>query len=230
MTTSFPQEHLEAVLFDLDGTLIDTNELILASFSHVLREYLGKTVSRPELVQYFGEPLVNTLGRFAPPERVPDLVQAYRAFNLEHHDQLTRPVPGMREVLERLRSAGIRLAVTTSKMDETAWRGLRLFNLEGSFEVVVGAGQTRRHKPHPDPVLYTLERLGLSPGPRVLMVGDTPHDLDSGRAAGVQTAAVAWSIIPRDVLAACAPDFWLETPADLLRLCLGPESEPQGNS
>ncbi|MCG0238251.1 MAG: pyrophosphatase PpaX [Firmicutes bacterium] len=218
-----PRSPWAAVLFDLDGTLIDTNELILVSFDHVFREHLGLQVPRAQVVRHFGEPLSTILARFAPPERVPELIAAYRAFNLAHHDRLVRPIPGVRAALDRLRAAGVPLAVTTSKRRETAYRGLRLFGLEGYFQAVVTWEDATRHKPDPEPVLVTLDRLGVPPGDRVLMVGDSVSDLLAGRAAGVRTAAVAWSLVPRAELEACAPDFWLERPEDLIGLCLPPE-------
>ncbi|BDG62108.1 HAD family hydrolase [Caldinitratiruptor microaerophilus] len=211
-----------AVLFDLDGTLIDTNDLILTTFRHVLREQLGLEVEPRDLIPYFGEPLRTTVARFAPPERVDEVVAAYRAYNHAHHDRLARPVPGMAEVLAALRAAGVRLAVTTSKLSEGARRGLRLFGLEPFFEAVVGLEATARHKPDPEPVLRTLERLGLPAGPDVLMVGDSPYDIESGRRAGVRTAAVAWSLHDRAELQARQPDYWVRTPAELVSLCLGP--------
>ncbi|MFO7171591.1 MAG: HAD-IA family hydrolase [Bacillota bacterium] len=223
MNSAYPRSPWAAVLFDLDGTLIDTNELILASFDHAFRERLGIEVPRAELVRHFGEPLATILARYAPPERVPELIEAYRAFNLAHHDRLARPIPGVRRALDRLQAAGVLLAVTTSKRRDTALRGLRLFGLEGYFQAVVAWEDASRHKPDPEPVRVTLERLGVPPGDRVLMVGDSVNDLLAGRAAGVRTAAVAWSLVPRADLEACAPDFWLERPEDLVPLCLPPE-------
>lgn len=210
------------VLFDLDGTLIDTGPLIIACFQHALRQGLGVEVQPEQLIPHFGEPLPVTMARFAPPERVPELVALYRQHQDRLHDRLTRPIPGVAEMLAALQQAGIRLGVTTSKMTERARRGLRLFGLEGYFAAVVGWDGTGRHKPDPDPVWRTLDLLGERPGPQVLLVGDSTFDLEAGRRAGVRTAAVGWSALPRDVLAAAQPDFWVETPGDVVRLCLGP--------
>ncbi len=210
--------HFDAVLFDLDGTLIDTNHLIVTSYQHVLRTHLGLEVTPEQLYPYFGEPLRTTLARFDP-ERVDALMEAYRAFNHSRHDQLVRRFPGVNEAVAALREAGVRLAVVTSKFTPLARRGLAVCGLEGYFPVVVGEGDVRRHKPAPDPALRALELLGVEPGPRVLMVGDAPADLFCGRAAGCRTAAVGWAL-NREGLAAAEPDYWVEQPSDLVALVL----------
>lgn len=210
--------HFDAVLFDLDGTLIDTNELIVTSFQHVFRTRLGLEVPPQEIYRFFGEPLHTTMARFDP-ERADDLTEAYREFNQSVHDRLVRRFPGVSEAVAALHQAGIRLGVVTSKYTPLARRGLAVCGLEAHFPVVVGVDQTERHKPEPDPALRALELLGVDPGPRVLMVGDSPLDLRCGRAAGCRTAAVGWAL-DREALAAGAPDYWLERPADLVALVL----------
>lgn len=218
------------VLFDLDGTLIDTNDLIVTTFQHVLREELGIEVTPAEVIRYVGEPLRVTIARFAPPERVDQVVAAYRRYNHEHHDRLARPVPGMREALASLRGLGVRMGVTTSKLTAGAERGLRLFGLDPFFSAVVGVDQTARHKPDPEPVLVTLARLGVEPGPGVLMVGDSPYDLESGQRAGVRTAAVAWTRHDVEELRARRPDYWIHDPQELVSLCTGRGTEAAGRT
>ncbi len=210
--------NFDAVLFDLDGTLIDTNHLIVTSFQHVLRTWLGLEVSPEEVYPYFGEPLRTTLARFDP-GRADALTEAYRKFNRSQHDRLVRRFPGMNEAVAALQEAGVRLAVVTSKYTDLARRGLSVCGLEEHFPVVVGVDQTERHKPEPDPALRALELLGVAPGPQVLMVGDSLLDLRCGRAAGCRTAAVGWAV-NRDALAAGEPDYWLERPADLVSVVL----------
>ncbi|MBY6276010.1 MAG: pyrophosphatase PpaX [Symbiobacterium thermophilum] len=210
--------HFDAVLFDLDGTLIDTNRLIVTSFQHVFRTRLGLEVAPEEIYRFFGEPLRTTMTRFAP-DRADELTEAYREYNLSVHDRLVRRFPGVNDAVAALRQAGVRLGVVTSKYTPLARRGLSVCGLEAHFPVVVGEDQTERHKPEPDPALLALELLGVQPGPRVLMVGDSPLDLRCGRAAGCRTAAVGWAL-DRAALAAGEPDFWLERPSDLVALVL----------
>lgn len=208
------------VLFDLDGTLLDTNHLIVTSFQHTLKEKLGLELTAEEIYRYFGEPLVTTMERYAP-ERALELTEFYRTFNEANHDQLLRQFDGVMEMLQRLKAAGIKLAVVTSKRVDLARRGLQVSQMESLFDAVVGLDETEKHKPNPEPALLALQRLGEEPGPHVLMVGDSRFDILCGRNAGLKSAAVGWTVQDREVLGATQPDFWIEHPADLIGLVLG---------
>lgn len=206
-----------AVLFDLDGTLIDTNELIVQSFQHVAQRYLGRTLDpEREIHPTFGEPLRQTLARWDVAD-VEEVVAAYRAFNLEHHDALVRAFPGAAEVLAALRRAGLRLAVVTSKLGDTAWRGLRVTRLDRYVDIVVGADEPVRPKPSPEALWLAIRRLGGVPLARVAMIGDSPHDLRAARAAGVRAFGVGWSVFPRAALLAERPEAVLVGFAELLQ-------------
>lgn len=207
------------VLFDLDGTLVDTNHLILTSFQHVLGQLLGREVPADEIYPYFGEPLPRTMARYAP-DRPEELVERYRAYNITQHDRLIRQFPGVPEALAALHEAGLRLGIVTSKRSGLARRGLRVCQLEYYFPTVVGMDTTERHKPDPEPALEALRQMGEVPGAHVLMVGDSPFDILCGRGAGIKTAAVGWTV-NRPALEASQPDYWLESPADLVELVLG---------
>lgn len=207
------------VLFDLDGTLIDTNGLIVTTFQHVFRTHLGREVPADEIYPYFGEPLPRTMARYAP-ERAEELVDHYRAYNITIHDQMIRAFPGVPETLAALFQASLRLGVVTSKKGDLARRGLSVCGLDPFFTTLVGMDATERHKPDPEPVLEALRRMGEAPGPHVLMVGDSPFDIHCGRNAGVRTAAVGWTV-NRATVEASGPDYWVEGPADLRDLVLG---------
>lgn len=208
------------VLFDLDGTLIDTNHLIVTSYQHVFRTQLGREVAPEELYPYFGEPLDRTMTRFGA-DRAAELVHHYRAYNADQHDALIRQFPGVREAVVALHQAGLPMGIVTSKMTQVAVRGMEACHLAGFFSVLVGADSTTRHKPDPEPVLLALRQLGVEPGPHVLMVGDSHFDMQCGRSAGVKTAAVGWAV-NRTQLRDAQPDYWMETPAELAELILGP--------
>lgn len=208
------------VLFDLDGTLIDTNHLIIQSFQHVLRSQLGLEVPANEIYPFFGEPLGRTLARWSA-ERAESLVSEYRAFNMTNHDRLVTRFPGINEMVESLAGLGTTLAVVTSKGREAVRRGLQVTGLASHFSVLVGLEDTDRHKPEPDPALRALELLGERPGPHVLMVGDSRFDVLCGRNAGLHTAVVGWTTQGRDQIDAARPDYWVETPQDLLSLVSG---------
>lgn len=208
------------VLFDLDGTLIDTNHLIVHTFQHVLKQELGLDVAAEELFRYFGEPLPVTLARWCP-DRAEELTDLYRVYNLANHDRLLRQFEGMREALIELRQCGVKLAVVTSKKVATAQRGLQISCMDEFFDAVVGMDETDKHKPDPEPALLALDRLSDAAGKHVLMVGDSRFDILCGRNAGLSTAAVGWTVQSREELSLTRPDFWIESPASLVDLVLG---------
>lgn len=189
----------EAVLFDLDGTLIDTRDLILASFRHALRQVLGREDLPDEvLLAGQGTPLIQQMRRFDA-ERAEELARVYTEFNLREHDALAREFPGVRELLRDLHAEGVRLAVVTSKRREGALLGLRRFGLMPYLHALVFMEDTREHKPSPAPVREALRRLGCAPA-RAVMVGDSPYDVLSARGAGVEPVGVAWGSHPPQAL------------------------------
>lgn len=208
-----------AVLFDLDGTLLDTTDLIIKSFQHTCGIHLNRQISKEEVVPYFGKTLRAGLEQLGP-DCVEQLIETYRAYNLDHHDAMVEIFPGVISTIQRLASQGTKLAVVTSKTVKTAVRGLKLFEIDHYFTAVVGLESTPKHKPDPTPVLLALQLLQIEPH-QALMVGDSPFDLQSARAAGVDTAAVRWSELPWRELAAEKPDYTLENMEDLLELIGG---------
>ena len=205
-------------LFDLDGTLIDSTLLIMASFRHTMRRHLGTVPDEVAWRAGFGTPLRPQLRKFARDDHhAAQMVDTYRVYTNAHHDRLLKSYTGMDEALAALRHAGIRLAVVTSKTHALARRGLRRCGLSEQFGVLVGADDVSKHKPHPAPVLAALARLSAERSDAVF-IGDSPHDIQAGRAAGVQTAAALWGPFARDVLTRASPDYWLSTPACIAEL------------
>lgn len=209
---------IRCVLFDLDGTLIDTNQLVIESFQYTLKLHLGRDVPASEIVPTFGRPLIEGLRHFSL-EHAEEMLRTYRRYNESRHDATTTLIPGVHETLAALKKAGLALVVVTSKRRSLALRGLRLFNLDAYMDAIVTPEDTARHKPEPDPVLRALALVGEDPR-HGLMVGDSPLDLACARAAGTYTAAALWSILPREALLAERPDFLLKKMTDLLGICL----------
>ncbi len=192
-----------AVLFDLDGTLVDTVPFILASVRACFEGY-GRCPTDAEWIAGIGTPLREQLASFArDPADVDGLFARYRAFWLQHHDEMTALFPGAAEAVLALRAAGHPLAVVTAKIATGAERTLRHVGLWEAIDVVVAADTVERSKPDPMPVRYALARLGREPGEAV-MIGDSNHDLAAGRAAGTATAGVLWGAASRAVLAPLA--------------------------
>ena len=188
----------EVVLFDLDGTLIDTFELIMASARHATEAVLGEALPDEVLRHNIGIPLKAQMAEYAP-DHVPDLLAAYRAHNEIVHDQLIREYPGTEEALKALNEAGYRLGIVTSKSRPVAQRGLDHFGLGRYFEVLLGYEDTQIHKPFAEPLLECARRMGVA-ADRCIYVGDSPHDIACGNAAGALTAAALWGPFPERVL------------------------------
>ena len=145
------------------------------------------------------------------------MVETYRAYNLAHHDAMVRPYDGVVAAVLRLKQRNKQLGLVTSKLKSGALRGLRVSGLEAAFTAVIGADDVTHPKPHPEPVLKALALLDAKPEETVF-IGDSRHDIECGAAAGVKTAAVLWGPFDRSHLADLAPDYWLESPADLQSL------------
>jgi pyrophosphatase PpaX len=204
-----------AFLFDLDGTLIDSIDLIIRSYRHTLKVHRGFEPPDELWMRGVGQPLRVQFRAFTDDEKeIEEMIATYREFNFAHHDDLVRAYPGIVPEVKRLRAAGHRMGVVTSKMRAGAMRGLRLAGIEDDFEVVVGADDVPNPKPHPEPVLEALKRLNVEPA-HAAFVGDSRFDIESGHAAGVRAAAALWGPFGRADLDAFKPDHWLEKPADL---------------
>jgi pyrophosphatase PpaX len=203
------------VLFDLDGTLIDSGPIILASMQHAVRTVLDREIARDELAATVGgQGLVAQMTELAP-DRVEELIDVYRAHNDPLHETL-EAFAGMVDVLPRLRAEGRRLGIVTAKRHRTvALAFARVPWLEEQFDVVVGHEDTERHKPDPDPVLEALRRLDVPPA-EAAYVGDSPFDIQAGKAAGAFAIAVSWGGIHSDErLLAEEPDAFIHSPEEL---------------
>jgi pyrophosphatase PpaX len=206
------------VLFDLDGTLADTVELILRSYRHTMSTHLGEALPDARWIEGLGTPLVAQLRAFARDDgEAAAMLETYTVFQRGVHDEAVRPFPGACDVVRELVARGSRVAVVTSKRGVVARRTMEVCGLWGDVELVVTADDVVRAKPHPEPVLYALDALGLGDVPeQVLFVGDSPFDLQAGHAAGTRTAAVSWGPFARALLEAEDPDFFLEELSDVL--------------
>jgi pyrophosphatase PpaX len=215
----------DPVIFDLDGTLVDTVALIRASFRHASREVLGAELPDEVLMAGVGRPLMAQT-RDLDADRAQQLYDAYREHNHRLHDDMITVFEGIEAALGRLRAARRRLAIVTSKSAETTDMAFRAVGLREHFDVVVTLRDTSEHKPSPAPILLALERLGAG-AERAAYVGDAPVDVAAGRAAGLTTVAVLWGAFPPAALAAAAPRFTVATPAELADLCLTGAASPR---
>ena len=212
---------LTTFLFDLDGTLLDSVRLILDSYHHTCRVHGLPPRSDAHWLAGLGTPLRVQLRESVSADlSMEQLIATYRDFNLTNHDLMAVAYPGVVDVVKRVHATGIRFGLVTSKNRAGAQRGLRLLGLEQEFEVIVGADDVVNPKPHAEPVLNALDQLGVT-REEAVFIGDSVHDMESGRAAGVRTAAVLWGPFTRSELERTEPDYWLERPEQLLRLADG---------
>jgi pyrophosphatase PpaX len=189
---------VDAVLFDLDGTLIDTIDLILASMRHATTEVLGEALPDAVLMHNVGVPLRVQMREFSV-EHAEDLLRVYREHNEIVHDGLVAEYPGIEPALAALVEQGYPLGIVTSKSRPVALRGLSRFGLEKYFETIVAYEDTEIHKPEPEPLLEAARRLGVPIG-RCAYVGDSPHDMTAAKAAGAVAVAALWGPFPERVL------------------------------
>ena len=211
------------VLFDLDGTLADTIPLIVASYQHAFRTVLGEEIDEARARAWIGRPLLAALLEESP-EHGHDLDQTHRAWNLANTARLIRRYEGVPEMLEALASAGVRMAVATSKRRQTARLALEGVGIDHLIEVAAALEDTTRHKPEPDPLLHAAASLGSQPCDCVY-VGDATVDVLAARAAGMAAIAVSWGAADREALAATGPDALVDTVADLTANLLGHDED-----
>ena len=203
------------VLFDLDGTVVDSGAIILASMRHATREVLGEEFGDDELMQAVGGPGLEAQMAVFAPERVDELVTVYRAHNEPLHDEL-EACHGMEDVLVRLHDEGRRLGVVTAKRRSTVELAFARVPIAHLFETVVGGDETEKHKPDPEPLLLAAERMQADPA-QTAYVGDSPFDMCAAKAAGMHAVAVTWGRIhDRAKLEREEPDAIVDTAEELL--------------
>ncbi len=197
------------LLFDFDGTLVDSVELILESYRHTMRVHRGASPPDHLFLAGMGTPLRVQFRAFTDdPTEIAAMITTYREWNMANHDRMVRAYPGAVAALRALKARGARLGVVTSKNLRGLERGIILCGFDGLFDSYVTADSMEASKPDPAPVLAAIAELGGEPT-ATMLVGDSPHDIAAGRSAGTATAACLWGPFTRDQLAEEQPDYWL---------------------
>lgn len=208
----------QAVLFDLDGTLLDTYALILDSMRHCTTEVLGEEYPESRLMCGVGTPLAAQMATYSDDPAVQQaLLHSFRTFNEAAHDERVRPFEGVVETIAALHELGLPLGVVTSKRHALAAHGLELFGMLEKMSCVIGPDDFPEHKPKPGPVRHACELLGIKPE-EALYVGDSPFDMQAGNGAGCPTVAVTYGMFPRERLEAENPTFIIDSACELLDL------------
>ena len=209
----------DPILFDLDGTVIDSVALIRESHRYAVDAVLGTSLSDEELVANVGRPLIDQMRAFSVPH-AEQLLQVYREWNHAHTAELLAAYVGVDGLLERLRAAGRTLGIVTSKSGPTAQLAFDVLPIRHFFDVIVASEDSERHKPDPMPIAVALDRLGASPQ-NACYVGDAPFDIQAGAAAGLTTIGVTWGFFSREALQALNPTHLVDTAAQLESVLLG---------
>ncbi len=212
-----PTTNLDTILFDLDGTLVDSAELILDSWRHTMRTHLGAVPADEVWLSTLGQPLRTQFKAFVDtPEEVQEMIDIYVEHNLREHERLIRRFPAVDSTLLALREQGFTIGIVTSKAQRGTAMSLEACGLEAAwFDVIVTSDEPIPHKPDPAPVRLALERLDKT-ARQAAFVGDSIWDLRAGRGAGVRTMAALWGPFSEEELAGETPDVMLDLITDLL--------------
>lgn len=204
---------INTILFDLDGTLLDTNELIQKSFEYTF-EYFGYSFTKEEILQFNGPPLMETFSKVNP-DLAEEMVKVYRKHNHENHEKYVKLFPNVKETLDVLKENGKKLAIVTAKMRSGVELGLQLTKIKQYFDAIVTIDDVKNPKPHPEPVLKAMSELNGEKDESI-MVGDNYHDIESGKNAGIKTVGVAWSVKGEDYLRQFKPTYMIDDMKDLI--------------
>ena len=210
------EKKITTLLFDLDGTLINTNELIIASFLHTLNHYYPNQYTREDVYEFIGPSLLETFSGLDL-ERAEEMIEHYREHNHLHHDLLVEEYEGVYETIQELKERNYKVGIVTTKMRKAVQRGLLKGRLDSFFDVVVTLDDVKNPKPDPEPIELALKLIGSS-AEETIMVGDNSHDILAGKNAGTKTAGVAWALKGREYLEQYGPDYMLENMRDLLSI------------
>ena len=220
------------VVFDFDGTIADTNQLIIGSWQAVFRARTGNEGDISDILSTFGEPLYYTMEKMFPDYDVEESVDIYRSYQQEIFLDEIGIFPGIKELIVELKERGYKVGIATSRLRESTLRGLKKFELEDYIDALVTVEDTDKHKPDPEPALICLEKLG-STSDESIMVGDSAYDMGCGKNAGMTTVLVGWSEVAKSGVESTAkerktdgevdifaPDYIIEEAEDLWKILL----------
>lgn len=210
---------ITTVLFDFDGTLMNTNDLIIDSWRHIYRVLEDKDIDEEEIVRTFGEPLINTMEKSFPNTPVEECVDIYRSYHRDSFGDRISLFPGIKEMLGELKALGYKMAVVTSRVGLTTRQAMEKYEIMEYFDVVVTCDDTEKHKPDPEPVHIALKQLNSSPEESI-MIGDSMYDILCAKNAGVLSVLVGWAVAvtEEEKTGADKPDYFVDTAEDIMRL------------
>lgn len=204
---------ISTVLFDFDGTLVDSNQLITSSHLYVLEKHFPNQYDEKSVLKFNGPPLRDVYEQIDA-ENAELLIAEYRKYNIQHHDELVSLFPDVKKSLGKLRENGIQVAIVSTKVRKTLDKGIELFNLAPYFDAIFSGDDYANQKPDPEPILKAMHHLNAKPETTV-MVGDNWQDIEAAHRAGVKGIFVEWSEKTIDEIAPFKPDKIVESMSDL---------------
>lgn len=212
-------KNTNTILFDFDGTIMNTNELIIMSWQYTFRTVEGKERDIDSIIKTFGEPLLVTMAKELPQIPVDEGVEIYRGFLKQHFEDMIAPFPGMPELIRKLKLLGYTNGLVTSRTKESTHAGLSQFGLLEYFDCVVSCDDTKKHKPDPEPLQIAIKELCADPE-RSVMLGDSMFDILCAKNAGVKSVLVGWqmAVTEEEIKGPFGPDFIIQKPEELLAL------------
>lgn len=202
----------DGIIFDIDGTMTSTNELIFASFNHIMGKYLNKTLTNSEIISLFGPP-EDVILEECTGLNYPDARRDYYDFYSQNHG-MADLYPGIFEILTFIKSQKIPLSIFTGKGREAAIITLKKLNIYDFFDLIITGDDVKEHKPSPEGILKFVNKYNLNPE-KVLMIGDSPSDIKAARDAGVKVASVLWDSYSKDKVLEMKSDYVFRTVSEL---------------
>ena len=201
-----PQHRLRCIIFDMDGTLTRTNQLIYESFNHIAEHYIKKRFSPKEIIAFFGPPEEEAIEAMIGPGHLDEAMPEYYRYYTHHHNELASLYPGIEELLKFVKSRGILVALFTGKGRRTTEITLAKFGIASYFDAIMTGDDVDHHKPSGDGIRKIMDKFSLRPD-EVLMVGDAVADIKAARECGVEIAAVVWDSYGKEMVMQTKTDY-----------------------
>ncbi len=204
------------ILFDFDGTLIDTNQLIITALRETAKKFIKRDLTQDDLNSILGKYLDVQMKHLCP-ENYRQMSDYYSMFYKKHQDTMVKEFPGVEDMLVELKNSGAKTAIVSAKEPGGIKHGLNLFKLNEYIDCIISAHDIQNNKPHPEPALKAMAALGAKPE-ETLLVGDSPYDIQCAENAGIKSVLVNWTIFPRESFLEASPDFCIDKPSDLIKI------------
>lgn len=210
---------INTILFDFDGTVMNTNDIILNSWQHTFKTITGKEGDIQLIQSSFGDTLEKSIRDFFPDYSLEEAMDIYRSYQIDKFADSISPFPGMIELVKELKSLGYKVAVVTSRLRPTTMEGLKKYGLDKILDAIVTMDDCTKHKPDPEPALIAMNKLSSKPE-ETMMIGDSKFDIGCANNAGVTSVLVGWAvaIFDKDKEGIFKPDYTIEKAEDVLEI------------